>query len=172
MKLNEETILSYLDGHLNDNDEKAFLDAIKNNEEFNKQFLHHKQIHESLELEDLKSPSAGFADRVMETVYQLHTTRTKFFNRSRLFVLGLIGIILVTTVYYLSMKFYPTLGGAVATELTMRQFTLDLDPARTFLDSDSLFKIVFYVNGVVCLLLLDRAVLKPFFARRRERFSM
>jgi hypothetical protein len=172
MKLNEETILKYLDGLLNNEEEKAFNEAIAKDEELNRLFLHHKQIHESLAKEELQSPSIGFADRVMDAVYHLHANRTKFFNRSRLIVIGLIGLILITTAYYLSMKFYPTLGGAVASELTLKQFTFDLNPARNFLDSNSLFKIVFYVNGVVCLLLLDRAVLKPFFARRRERYSM
>lgn len=172
MKLNEETILKYLDGHLSQEEEEVFVETIKTDVEMSKLFLHHKQIHESLADEELKSPSAGFADRVMETVYQFQANRSKFFNRSRLIVIGLIGLILLTTVYYFSMKFYPTLGGAVASELTLRQFTFDLNPARNFLDSDSLFKIVFYVNGAVCLLLFDRAVLKPFFARRRERYSI
>jgi hypothetical protein len=172
MKLNEETILNYLDGHLNEQEEKAFMEAVEADKEIKKLFMHHKEIHTSLEQEELHSPSAGFADRVMDAVYQLHATRTKFFNRSRLFVIGLIGIILITTVYYLSIKFYPSLGSSVANDITIREFTVDLNPAKTFLDSDVLFKVVFYINGIVSLFLLDRAVLKPFFARRRERYSM
>lgn len=172
MKLNEEKILNYLDGLLDREEEKAFMEAIQQDEEMHKLFVHHKQIHESLESEELQSPSTGFTNRVMETIYHIQANRVKFFNRSRLIVIGLIGLILLTTAYYLSMKFYPTLGGTLASELTVRQFTFDLNPTRNFLDSDSLFKIVFYVNGAVCLLLLDRAVLKPFFARRRERYSM
>ena len=172
MKLNEETILNYLDGHLNEKEEKAFLEAMETDKELKKLFMHHEHIHHSLEQEELQSPSPGFADRVMDAVYQLHATRTRFFNRSRLFVIGLIGIILITTVYYLSVQFYPTLGSTVANDITIRDFTVDLNPAKTFLNSDVLFKVVFYINGLVGLFLLDRAVLKPFFARRRERYSM
>ena len=172
MKLNEEIILNYLDGHLNSEEEKALLAKMETDTELRKLFEHHREIHESLKLEQLKSPSAGFADRVMTAVYELHTTRTKFFNRSRLFVISLIGVILITTIYYLSIQFYPTLGNSVANDITMRELTVDLNPAKTFLNSELLFKIVFYVNGVIGLFLLDRAVLKPYFARRRERYSM
>ena len=172
MKLNEETILNYLDGHLDEKEEKAFLEAMETDKELKKLFMHHEQIHHAMEQEELQSPSPGFADRVMDAVYQLHATRTRFFNRSRLFVIGLIGIILITTVYYLSVQFYPTLGSTVANDITIRDFTVDLNPAKTFLNSDVLFKVVFYINGLVGLFLLDRAVLKPFFARRRERYSM
>lgn len=172
MKFTEETILDYLDGHLNEAEEVEFLEALKTDDRLNRSFIHHQEIHKSLAKKEIKSPSLGFADRVMDSVLQLQLDKVKFFNRSRLLVISLIGIILVTTVYYLSTQFYPTLGGAVASEITMRQFTVDLNPARNFLDSDALFKVVFYVNGVVCLMLLDRAVLKPYFARRRERYSM
>lgn len=172
MKLSEEIILQYLDGHLSSKEVKDFLEAIESDNELKTLYLHHKEIHQAMEQEKLQSPSPGFADRVMQSVYQLHTTRTRFFNRSRLFVIGLVSIILLTTIYYLSIHFYPTLGGPLATDFTMREITLDLNPAKTFLNSDSLFKIVFYVNGIVGLFLLDRAVLKPYFTRRRERYSM
>ena len=172
MKLDEENILNYLDGHLNEDEEKDFLLAMERDEELKKLFEHHQEIHTTLETATLPSPSPGFADRVMNAVYQLHATRTRFFNRSRLFVISLIAIILLTTAYYLSIQFYPTLGDTVANDITMREFTVNLNPAKSFLNSDVLFKIVFYVNGVIGLFLLDRAVLKPYFTRRRERYSM
>lgn len=172
MKLNEETILNYLDGHLDKKEEEAFLVAIENDKELKKLFIHHREIHEALEGEQLKSPSPGFADRVMDAVYQLQATRTRFFNRSRLFVIGLVGIIFLTTVYYFSVQYFPTFGDTVANDITIRDFTVNLDPAKTFLNSELIFKVVLYINGIVCLFLLDRAVLKPYFTRRRERYSM
>jgi len=172
MKFTEETILDYLDGKLSSEDEKVFLTRCQSDKEFNTLYKHHKQLHFALEHEKLRSPSAGFAERVMDSVYQLQTARSRFFNRSRLFVITLVGIILVTTAYYLSTQFYPGIGGAIAPQLTLREFTVDLNPARNFLDSDTLFKLVFYVNGIIGLLLVDRAILKPYFARRRDRYSI
>jgi hypothetical protein len=172
MKFNEETILAYIDGQLSEAEEEKFLIAMNEDKEIKGLFEHYKGIHDSLEESKLSSPSAGFADRVMETVYQLHTTRTKFFNRSRLFVISLITIILITSAYYLSIQFYPTLGDTVANTVSMREYTFNLNAVKSFLNSDVIFKMVFYVNGVIGLFLFDRAVLKPFFARRRERYSM
>ena len=172
MKLAEETILNYLDGRLDEKERQEFLRTMESDQELKALFEHYRDIHSTLEEEQLPSPSPGFADRVMETVYQLQAARTRFFNRNRLFVIGLIGIILITSAYYLSIQFYPTLGSSVANDITMREFTVDLNPAKTFLNSDVLFKIVFYVNGVIGLFLFDRAVLKPYFTRRRERYSM
>ena len=172
MKFTEETILKYLDGLLSKEEETNLLAAIQHDEELEELFARHSQIHSALKNQIQESPSSSFAERVMASIEHLELAKTRFFNKSRLFVIALVSLILLSTVYYLGMKFYPTLGSALASELSLRQFRIDLNPARNFLDSNTLFKIVFYVNGVISLLLLDRAVLKPYFNRRKERYSM
>jgi hypothetical protein len=172
MKFTEELIVKYLDEELSSTEAAAFELELTVNKSFAELFERHEAIHSSLSKSKVLSPSTNFTTRVMTTVGSLSFSSSNFFNRTRLYVLLLIIIALATTLYYLSMQFYPTMGNEISNELTMKDFTVNLQPAQQLLDSALLFKIVFYVNGLVCLLLLDRAILKPYFERRKQRYSM
>ena len=172
MKFTEETIIRYLDGELSEEEIHSFETALKIDKAFAELYERHSGIHNSLLSNKVSSPSTEFTNKVMQSVASLNFRDSKFFNKTRLFVLILIVIALATTLYYISSQFYPAIGGALSNEITMQDFTLDLQPAQQLLSSDILFKIVFYVNGLVILLLLDRAILKPYFTRRKQRYSM
>ncbi len=172
MKFTEEIIVKYLDGELSVAEANTFESELTNNKSFADLYERHQAIHNSLLNKKVLSPSQGFTDRVMASVSSLSFSSNTFFNRTRLYVLLLIIIALATTLYYFSAQFYPAIGSEISNELTLKDFTLNLQPAQQLLDSALLFKIVFYVNGLVCLLLLDRAIFKPYFERRKQRFSM
>ena len=172
MKFTEETIIKYIDGELSGAEILTFETELKIDKSFADLYERHVAIHNSLASKKVTSPSADFAERVMQSVASLNFSDSKFFNRTRLYVLILAVIALATTIYYMSSQFYPSIGGALTNEITLKDFTVDLQPAQQLLNSDILFKVVFYVNGLVILLLLDRAVLKPYFTRRKQRYSM
>lgn len=172
MKYTEEIIIKYLDGELTPEEAHAFKEELRIDKSFADLYERHAGIHKSLSTNKLSSPSPDFTNRVMLSVASLKFSDNKFFNKTRLYVLLLIVIAVATTLYYISSQFYPAIGGALSNEITLKQFTLNLQPAQQLLSSDLLFKIVFYVNGLVCLLLFDRAILKPYFARRKQRYSM
>lgn len=172
MKFTVDTILNFLDNNLSTEEREAFEQATKEDEALNRLLEHHKRLHASLQQQKISSPGADFAEKVMRTVTSIDLKQSRFFNRTRVLTITLVGLIVLSSIYYLSINFYPVFGDAIANQVSLKQFTVDLNPARQIFNSDSLFKIVFYVNGVVGLLLLERAVLKPFFARRRERFSI
>lgn len=172
MKFTEELIIRYMDGELSEEEIQSFEAEVKLDKSFAELYERHAAIHNSLLTNKVSSPSAGFTNRVMQSVTSLTFSDSKFFNRTRLFVVLLSAIALATTIYYISSQFYPSIGGAISNEITLKEFTLNLQPAQQLLSSDILFKVVFYVNGLVILLLLDRAILKPYFTRRRQRYSM
>jgi hypothetical protein len=172
MKITEETIFNYLDHHLSDEQAELFEKTIYSDKELTDKFNQLKLVHESLSAQKIASAPAGFTERVMNSITELEASSGKFFNRNRIFVLILIGLVVLSTLYYLSIQFYPGIGNMVANQVTLQKVTVDLNPARKMLDSGLLFKLVFYVNGLIGLLLLERAVLKPYFERRKQRFSM
>jgi hypothetical protein len=172
MKFTEEIIIRYMDGELSEEEVQSFKAELKLDKSFADLYERHQGIHNSLLSNKVSSPAADFTNRVMESVASLNFSDSKFFNSTRLFVVLLSVIALATTIYYISSQFYPAIGGAISNEITLKEFTLDLQPAQQLLSSDILFKVVFYVNGLVILLLLDRAILKPYFIRRRQRYSM
>jgi len=172
MKFTEDIMLSYLDGELADEEVLQFKKKLSENKKFADRFARFETMHKSLLDNPLASPSANFVDRVMESVAVVRAREMKFFNRSRLFVISIIVLIVATSLYYFAVQFYPTIGGAIADQITLKSFTLNLQPAQEFFSSTLIYKVVLYVNGLICLLLLDRAVLKPYFTRRKQRYSM
>ena len=172
MKFEEETIFNYLDGTLEEKDRIEFEEVIQNNLSLRQEYEHYKAIHEAMLAEPIRSPGNDFAERVMASITTLELRTARFFNKGRLFVLGLVTLILLSSIYFLGVQFYPAIGDMLGNEVSLKQFTLNLNPAQRVLDSGVLFKVVFYTNGVIGLLLLDRALLKPYFERRRERYSI
>ena len=172
MKFTEEIIIKYIDRELSEAEIRAFETELKIDKSFADLYEQHVVIHNTLLSNKASSPSPDFAGRVMKSVASLGFSDSKFFTKTRLFVLVLAVIALATTLYYMNSQFYPSIGGALSNEITLKDFTVDLQPAQQLLSSDILFKVVFYVNGLVILLLLDRAVLKPYFTRRKQRYSM
>ena len=172
MKFTEDIMLSYLDGELTEVEVKQFTNELGQNKEFFDRFIKFEAMHKSLLNDPMSSPSTGFVDRVMASVAMVKVKEMKFFNRSRLFVVSVIILIVATSLYYFAIQFYPTIGGVIADQVTLRDFTLNLQPAQELLSSTVIFKVVLYVNGLICLLLLDQAILKPYFTRRKQRYSM
>lgn len=172
MKFTEEIITKYLDGELSQQEVLLFEEELKIDSAFAELYRRHMGIHKSLLKSQLSKPSANFTNRVMQSVALLSVSDGKFFNKTRMYVLLLIVIAVATTLYYISSQFYPSLGNALSNEITLKEFTFNLQPAQQILSTDLVFKIVFYVNGLISLLLLDRAILKPYFARRKQRYSM
>ncbi len=172
MKFTEDTITKYIDDELSIDEKVLFDKELKIDTAFAELFDHHRTIHVTLAKEQLQSPAANFVDEVMSSVRVSNITETKFFNKMRLLILSLIAVAVATSLYYLSMKFYPTLGLNISNEISLKDVTLNLQPAQKLINSDILFKVVFYVNGLISLLLLDRAILKPYFARRKQRYSI
>jgi len=172
MKFTEDIILKYLDGDLSDHEAGLFEKEVKKDLALAQLYTHHKAIHNLLLNEESSSPSPEFLNKVMKSIATVNFYESKFFNKTRLFVLLLIAFAVATTFYYFTINFYPSMDGALSNKITLRDFTVDLQPAQQLLSSTILFKVVFYVNGLVSLLLFDRAILKPYFSRRRERYSI
>jgi hypothetical protein len=172
MSITDEQLLDYINGDLSDTQVEQIRQIINLNTEV-------KDRYETLKISESKlgelliqSPSSNFVSRVMSSVLEGAEAHEKFFNRSRYFVIALIGLALIGTIYFFTIQFYPTLSGLFVEELTISDKTVDLSPAKQLLDTDLIFKLVFYVNGIVGLLLFERAILKPYFMRRKQRFAM
>lgn len=172
MKVSEDIILKYLDGELSEKEASQLMIKIESDPDIKKLFERHKAIHKTLNDDPLQSPSASFVVNVMNAVNLATQSNGRLLKRLRFISILLTVFVIATSLYYMGVNFYPTLGGIIANEITMREFTLNTQPAQQVLNSDALFKIVLYVNGVIGLFLLDRAVFKPYFTRRRERYSI
>ena len=172
MKITNDTILEYIDGKLSAEERREIENLMDTDPDIKNRFEALSSIDSTLQHDNLRSPSSNFVSQVMQSILSPDVEQEHFFNKTRYFVLGLIVLAFLSTVYFFAIKFFPSLSGLVAEEVTISNQTVDLKPAAQLLNTDLIFKLVFYVNGIVCLLLFERAILKPLFMRRRQRFSM
>jgi len=172
MKFTQEIILRYIDGDLNKDESRKIKEELMQNKKLASAIKQQQLLHNTLLKNPLYSPSSGFSNRVMDAVYSSRIQEAGFFNKGRLFVVVLVSLAVLTTAYYFAVQFYPSLGSADGIEISLKNFSLDLQPIQNILSSTLIFKVVLYVNGFISLLLLDRAILKPYFARRKQRFSI
>lgn len=172
MSITDEQLLDYINGDLNDTQAEQIRQIIKLNTDVKDRFETLKKSESTLGELMIQSPSRNFVSRVMSSVLEGAGAHEKFFNRRRYFVISLIGLALIGTIYFFTIQFYPTLSGLFVEQVIISDKTVDLSPANELLDTDLIFKLVFYVNGIVGLLLFERAILKPYFMRRKQRFAM
>ena len=172
MKLTEDIILQYLDGELSANEKIAFEEALAKDPDITRSFNYYKLMQESMSKQSLSSPSDDFADKVMNSIIPYKKVEPSFFNRTQIVALVLILLAVSTSIYYFTAHFYPTPGTLLTDQITLKNFTINLQPVQKILSSDLIFKMILYVNGFISLLLFDRAVLKPYFTKRRKHYSM
>lgn len=168
----DEKILDYIDENLSDKERESIEMMISENEELRVRYQLLKDVDKSLRSEKLASPPSNFVSQVMQSVLNPNTEQGKFFGKTRLIVLSILVFAFLGTLYFLAIKFMPSTENLITDQVTIRDKTMNISPISNFLSSDLLFKTVFYINGFVCLFLFERAILKPFFNRRKQRFSM
>ena len=168
----DEKILDYIDGNLSNDERRSIKLLLEENEELRERYNLLLEVHESLKKVEVKSPPSNFVSLVMQSVLNQGAEDSKFFSKSRIIVLSILLFAFIGTLYFLAINYMPSAENLVADEVTIRDRTMNLSPIANFLSSDTLFKIVFYVNGFVCLFLFERAILKPYFMRRKQRLSI
>ena len=168
----DEKILDFIDGKLSGEERNSFQLLIEGNEEIAARYRLLKDVDRTLKEEKLKSPPSNFTSLVMQAILNPKLEHGKFFGKTRLIVLGILVFVFLGTLYFLAIKYMPNTNNIIGDQVTIRDTTMNISPVSNFLSSDLLFKIVFYINGFVCLFLFERAILKPFFMRRKQRLSM
>jgi hypothetical protein len=172
MKITDDTLLEYLDGKFSNAERLSIKTLIETDPDLKKRYETLRSINTTLKLDNVRSPSGIFVRQVMRSILRPDVQQERFFNNTRYFVLGLIILAFLSTIYFLAIKFYPSLSGLIANKVTVSNKTIYLEPAVQLLSTDLIFKLVFYVNGIVGLLLFEKAILSPFFLRRRQQLSM
>ena len=172
MKFSNDKILEYIDGNLSSQERNEIQHLIDTDPEFRKRHEAFKSLDTTMQSNKFYSPSSNFVNEVMKSILRPTMEQGKFFNKTRYFVLGLIVIAFFSTIYFLTINYYPSLSGLLVDQVTISNQTVNLKPASNFLSNEIIFKIVLYVNGIVALFLFERAFLRPLFSRRKQRFSM
>jgi anti-sigma factor RsiW len=164
----DDRLLEYMDGKLSD-DEKLMIENLVQTDHHVRQRLGELQETESvLQLLPLEHPAKNFTDSVMSRLDD-YPARASFSVRNS--ILLLFGIVLSIGLGA-SLLAMGVLGETQTTfhlmqlPLAEKYFRESLPPVT--INDKLLLNMILFVNLALALLILDRAILKPFFKRRME----
>jgi len=163
MKISEEILLDYIDGNLSDDEAKQVKIILDESRKWQEIFVELKELDKLLKTTKLKSPSQEFAGKVMMSIENTGLS----IKRNGLFVLILSFLTIIAASYYMS-------GSAI--QLTGFDTDLISQQVKEYLPTNYLpqsinMKVI--NSTLLCglsifsLLVLDKAVLQPYFKNRR-----
>ena len=165
----DDELLLYLDGEL-DSTAKEKLELALQQDEALKHRLTQLQTMESfLKSGTMESPSKNFTQLVMSKLdqYPAQTSSFSVFNG----ILLLAGILLMTgiaTILVSSGVFDQARGALDLNTLEISQLYIRRTLPSIPIDGKLIVNVIIVLNLGLCWLILDRAILKPFFRRRIE----
>ncbi|HEY0744488.1 MAG TPA: hypothetical protein VGD40_23640 [Chryseosolibacter sp.] len=163
----DDMLLDFLDGKLTNEQQAAVSESLRQDSALRERLEQLRFVHEAMIPAYLETPSKNFTASVMGKLDQQPAPRGLSI-RNGLFLLAGIVMVLTIAVVLLSSGVFDqtTTVNLNNNELTQRFIKQSL-PAFS-IDGKVLVNAIILLNIVVAFLVLDRAILKPFFQRRME----
>lgn len=173
----DNEILDFIDGKLSPSDAMEFQKKLDSNEEFNLRFQNLQLVDKNLsEIPNMK-PNRNFTDKVMvnlnRSMESAGVDLASFWKKNLIVVIGIASIGLFAAVALMLIPgFTDILPAITPQEFSITDTTIRLDPGSMKLFDGNLFiKGILYLNAIIILFLLEKAILKPFFRHRKQKFS-
>ncbi len=164
----EEMLLDYLDGNLTKADKEKVEKNIQEIPAWQVRFDELRSVNSALAEAKLEQPSKNFTASVMSKLNQYQAPRTFSLWNSVLLLAGVLVAIGITTVL-LSGGLYDNSN----TSIDLNQIAIPKQIVKTPLPSFEfsgkiVVNIIIILNLAIAWIVLDRAILKPFFQRRMQ----
>lgn len=163
----DDMLLDFLDGKLSAQQQAMVKDTLQTNSDLQKRFEELKLVHEVLRGTTLEMPSRNFTTTVMGNLNQAPLHRGVSI-KSGLFLLAGIIVVMSIAVILLSAGVFDQTTTVDLNEMTVVQRFIKQTLPSFSIDGKILVNVIVLLNIVIAFLVLDRAVLKPFFQRRLE----
>lgn len=167
----ENNILLYLDGTLSGKDLKDFEDQIQSDNDLKKTIENFRFMESAFKIEPLQQPSSNFTSRVMQNLENYPIQNTSSILNSLLLIGGIIVLVTLCTLLLTTGMFdsYKTIIDLNSVSLVDKYVHQSL-PAIA-LNGKVIINIIIFLNLILALIVLDRAVLKPLFQKRIQTHS-
>lgn len=175
--ITDKELMDLIDGKLDVKAAEEIRKIIAKDPEVQKRFESLNMVEEALTEPLLYKPSGAFTDNVMNNLHKKIKSVALDYNgfwKKQLFivaciiVIGLIAGIVLLSDFSLT-NIFPTVGPQ---EITVSERTINIDPGKiNFINQDIFIKGIVYLNAVLALFLLERAVFRPFFKARKQQYS-
>lgn len=163
----DDMLLDFLDGKLNTQQQTMLRDALQTDFELRKRLDELRLVHEMLSTTTLDTPSRSFTPMVMTNLNQAPLHRGVSIKNGLLLLGGVI-VVLSIAVVLLSAGVFDQTTTVNLNEITVTQKFIKQSLPTISIDGKMLINTIVLLNLIIAFLVLDRAILRPFFQRRLE----
>jgi hypothetical protein len=163
----DDMLLDFLDGKLSAAQQNILRESLRTDSALQERLDQLTLIHESLKSARLEVPSKNFTSTVMGKLDHYQAPRGLSIRNS-LFLLGGILVVLSIAVTLLSVGVFDQTTTVDLNNMNVAQRFIKQSLPSVSIDGKILVNAIIVLNIVIAFLVLDRAVLKPFFQRRME----
>jgi len=169
--ITDEQLQEFIDGGVSEEQSALIRNALSTDIDLKNRFDRLRLVDQILHQQPLKSPSANFDQRVMANLSKKFATSSNKFWRLSLFVsIGVVLIGFIAAIILLGNYSLTEVFSTEVTQITFKNETINLTP-NSIGYQDIFFKGLIYLNGILGLFLLERAVIRPFFRIRRQQLT-
>jgi anti-sigma factor RsiW len=170
--LTDEDLFRLIDGECSLEEQTAYKAHLAQCAQCNSVYSELFAIHLQLEKMPIETPSADFTERLMlqlEAAGQLQARTFKRPGYSFLWVFAALGVCLFLLALVITSG--GTVTGVPVALNTGLGFSLDTSIISGLVANSMLLNVFLLVDAILALLLIDRAVLQPYFKKRLQRIA-
>jgi hypothetical protein len=163
----DQKILAYLDNMLSESERKNFEQMMESDPALRQKMEHVLELNRMIKAEKLQVPSRNFTRNVMENLHHYPLSSKPVILNSVLLLAGVITLIgLCTAMVYFGL--FDTQANVNLNTVDIVNKYIHKSLPQINLDGKVIVNTVIFLNLILALIVLDKAVLKPVFMRRME----
>ncbi len=166
----DNKLLDYLDGNLTESERLDFEDKISQSKSLQNRLLELKILDSMLTASHrIESPSKKFSHKVLQNLNNYKRTEIKASKSGLLLLVGVITAILIAA-GMLSLNQFKDLTGSLNLQDYYKKNELLKLPVIP-LNGKLIINCILIVASGICLILLDRVILKPYFSKKNKAIA-
>ncbi len=166
----DEHLLGYLDGTLSASEKEQVAQALISEPKVKDRLEELSYIHHQLAMVQVEEPSRNFTQRVMERLDQ-YPLRTGFLTQNGILLLTGVFIAVGLATFLLVQGVFDTTTTIDLNQMGLQKNYIHQELPSIPFNGKVVVNIIILVNIALAFLVLDRAVFKPWFERRRNMFT-
>jgi hypothetical protein len=163
----EDTLLDYLDGSLSPVQREAFEQSLKSNPEWQSRLEELRIADEVFRSMPLEHPSKNFTSSAMLNLDQYPVRSGLSIRKGILLLTGMIGV-MAMAVMLLSAGVFDQTATFDLNDIGVVQRYIKQNLPGISIDGKMVVNVIILLNMALAFVVLDRAILKPFFQKRMQ----
>ncbi len=173
--ITDKELQELIDGSLSGERARQLMAQISDDEALLQRYSVFKNINSVLSDQAIPETKPGFTETVMRKLPASPLSEIikpdLFWKKNLIMVLGIIAVCIVAAVVLLSQfSLTEVIPSIEPQQIILKEKTFTIDPGQMF-RQELFFKGLIYLNAFLCIFLLEKAVLRPYFRHRRNQYA-